>query len=200
MPKKRISKGARLKGPSPEQIRRRKLFIGILVVAAVVLAVTIVVGTLRGSQELSQASENSHRVTLDTDRGQIVMEVYPDLMPATVANFDKLVQSGFYNGLKFHRVEDWVIQGGDPIGNGTGGPGWKIRLETNPQLPNVRGAVGMARAMDPDSAGSQFYILKQDAPSLDGGYAVFGKVVQGMDVVDQIQIGDKMLSVKEVQE
>jgi peptidyl-prolyl cis-trans isomerase B (cyclophilin B) len=136
------------------------------------------------------------QVTLDTDRGQIVMEVYPDLMPATVANFDKLVQSGFYNGLKFHRVEDWVIQGGDPIGNGTGGPGWKIRLETNPQLPNVRGAVGMARAMDPDSAGSQFYILKQDAPSLDGGYAVFGKVVQGMDVVDQIQKGDLMNTVQ----
>ncbi|HBI27853.1 MAG TPA: peptidylprolyl isomerase, partial [Peptococcaceae bacterium] len=131
-----------------------------------------------------------HKVTIATDKGQIVLEVYPDLMPITVANFDKLVQSGFYNGLKFHRVEDWVVQGGDPKGNGTGGPGWTIKLETNPQLKNLRGMVAMARAMDPDSAGSQFYILKTDASWLDGQYAVFGKVVQGMDVVDKIQIGD----------
>jgi len=137
-----------------------------------------------------------HNVTIDTAKGQIVLEVYPDLMPITVANFDKLVQSGFYNGLKFHRVEDWVIQGGDPKGNGTGGPGWSIKLETNPQLRNVRGAVAMARAMDPDSAGSQFYILKKDASWLDGQYAVFGKVTQGMDVVDQIEAGDQMQAVK----
>jgi peptidyl-prolyl cis-trans isomerase B (cyclophilin B) len=136
-----------------------------------------------------------HNVTIDTAKGQIVLEVYPDLMPITVANFDKLVQSGFYNGLKFHRVEDWVIQGGDPKGNGTGGPGW-IKLETNPQLRNVRGAVAMARAMDPDSAGSQFYILKKDASWLDGQYAVFGKVTEGMDVVDQIKTGDQMQTVK----
>ncbi|CEO90340.1 peptidylprolyl isomerase [Syntrophaceticus schinkii] len=137
-----------------------------------------------------------HNVTIDTAKGQIVLEVYPDLMPITVANFDKLVQSGFYNGLKFHRVEDWVIQGGDPKGNGTGGPGWSIKLETNPQLRNVRGAVAMARAMDPDSAGSQFYILKKDASWLDGQYAVFGKVTEGMDVVDQIKTGDQMQTVK----
>jgi peptidyl-prolyl cis-trans isomerase B (cyclophilin B) len=137
-----------------------------------------------------------HNVTIDTAKGQIVLEVYPDLMPITVANFDKLVQSGFYNGLKFHRVEDWVIQGGDPKGNGTGGPGWSIKLETNPQLRNVRGAVAMARAMDPDSAGSQFYILKKDASWLDGQYAVFGKITEGMDVVDQIKTGDQMQTVK----
>jgi peptidyl-prolyl cis-trans isomerase B (cyclophilin B) len=137
-----------------------------------------------------------HNVTIDTAKGQIVLEVYPDLMPITVANFDKLVQSGFYNGLKFHRVEDWVIQGGDPKGNGTGGPGWSIKLETNPQLRNMRGAVAMARAMDPDSAGSQFYILKKDASWLDGQYAVFGKVTEGMDVVDQIKTGDQMQTVK----
>lgn len=136
------------------------------------------------------------KVTIDTAKGQIVLEVYPDLMPVTVANFDKLVQSGFYDGLKFHRVEDWVIQGGDPIGNGTGGPGWKISLETNPQLKNVRGAVAMARSTDPNSAGSQFYILKKDASWLDGQYAVFGKVVQGLDVVDLIQKGDLMKTVK----
>ncbi|MGI6406094.1 MAG: peptidylprolyl isomerase [Syntrophaceticus sp.] len=137
----------------------------------------------------------SHNVTIETTKGRIVLEVYPELMPITVANFDKLVQSGFYNGLKFHRVEDWVIQGGDPKGNGTGGPGWTIKLETNPQLKNLRGAVAMARAMDPNSAGSQFYILKTDASWLDGQYAVFGKVTEGMDVVDQIQIGDIMETV-----
>jgi hypothetical protein len=89
--------------------------------------------------ENQNQNKEPHNVTIDTAKGQIVLEVYPDLMPITVANFDKLVQSGFYNGLKFHRVEDWVIQGGDPKGNGTGGPGWSIKLETNPQLRNVRG-------------------------------------------------------------
>ncbi|MDD3315376.1 MAG: peptidylprolyl isomerase [Syntrophaceticus sp.] len=149
------------------------------------------------SENKNPQSEVPHKVTIATDKGQIVLEVYPDLMPITVANFDKLVQSGFYNGLKFHRVEDWVVQGGDPKGNGTGGPGWTIKLETNPQLKNLRGMVAMARAMDPDSAGSQFYILKTDASWLDGQYAVFGKVVQGMDVVDKIQIGDLMQTVTE---
>jgi peptidyl-prolyl cis-trans isomerase B (cyclophilin B) len=240
MSRKRISHSARLKGPPPEQIRRRNLVIGILVVAAVALVATIAVGMNReanpvannspkltstktaggatgqtaaaskptGAQSTAasqqpvvpaslQADKSAHRVTIDTARGQIVMEVYPDLMPVTVANFDKLVKAGFYNGLTFHRVEDWVIQGGDPKGNGTGGSGQTIKLETNPQLKNVRGAVAMARSSDPNSASSQFYILKQDQSSLDGQYAVFGMVVQGMSVVDQIQIGDRMLTVKE---
>jgi peptidyl-prolyl cis-trans isomerase B (cyclophilin B) len=139
----------------------------------------------------------AQKITIDTAKGPITLEVYPDLMPVTVANFDKLVKAGFYNGLAFHRVEDWVVQGGDPQGNGTGGPGWQIKLETNPRLKNLRGAVAMARSMAPDSAGSQFYILKKDASWLDGQYAVFGKVAQGMDVVDRIQGGDKMLTVKE---
>lgn len=147
------------------------------------------------SENKNPQSAVPHQVTIATDQGEIVLEVYPDLMPITVANFDKLVQSGFYNGLKFHRVEDWVVQGGDPEGNGTGGPGWSIKLETSPQLKNLRGAVAMARAMDPDSAGSQFYILKTDASWLDGQYAVFGKVVRGMDVVDKIQVGDLMQTV-----
>jgi peptidyl-prolyl cis-trans isomerase B (cyclophilin B) len=144
----------------------------------------------------AQPEQAPHKVTIDTARGQIVMEVYPDLMPITMANFDKLVNAGFYDGIMFHRVEDWVIQGGDPIGNGTGGPGWKIRLEINPQLKNVRGAVAMARSLDPNSAGSQFYILKKDSSWLNGQYAVFGKVVQGMDVVDQVQKGDLMKTVR----
>lgn len=139
----------------------------------------------------------SREVTINTAKGDIVFQVYPKLMPVTVANFEKLVKANFYNGLTFHRVEDWVIQGGDPKGDGTGGPGWTIKLETNTKLKNVRGAVAMARSQDPNSAGSQFYILKKDMSSLDGQYAVFGKVVKGMDVVDKIAIGDKMLTVKE---
>ena len=113
-------------------------------------------------------------------------------MPLTVANFVKLAESGFYDGLTFHRAEDWLIQGGDPLGTGTGGPGYTIKLETHPQLKNVRGALAMARKSDPDSAGSQFYILKEDAAWLDRQYAVFGYVTNGMDVVDKIQVGDRM--------
>jgi peptidyl-prolyl cis-trans isomerase B (cyclophilin B) len=134
-------------------------------------------------------------VAVETSKGKILLELYPDLMPVTVANFEKMVHSNFYDGLVFHRVEDWVIQGGDPKGNGTGGPGWSIPLETHPELLNVRGALAMARSGDPDSAGSQFYILKVDAPWLDGQYAVFGKVTAGMELVDQMKQGDKMITV-----
>ncbi|OAT82338.1 peptidylprolyl isomerase [Desulfotomaculum copahuensis] len=137
-----------------------------------------------------------NKVTIGTDKGNIVFEVYPGQMPVTVENFLKLTNSGFYNGLTFHRVEHWVVQGGDPKGNGTGGPGWAIKLETHPDLKNVRGAVAMARSARPDSAGSQFYILKTDAPWLDGQYAVFGLVTDGMDVVDKLEIGDRMNEVK----
>lgn len=117
-------------------------------------------------------------------------------MPVTTGNFTKLVESNFYDGLTIHRVEHWVIQGGDPNGNGSGGPGWTIPLEIAPDLKNLRGALAMARRPDPDSAGSQFFILKEDAPWLDGQYAVFGKVIEGMDVVDKIEPGDVMISVK----
>jgi len=130
--------------------------------------------------------------TIESTRGLIELELRGDLMPLTVANFVKLAESGFYDGLTFHRVEDWVIQGGDPLGTGTGGPGYTIKLETHRELKNVRGALAMARKSDPDSAGSQFYILKEDASWLDGQYAVFGYVTSGLDVVDKIQIGDKM--------
>ncbi|NPV90137.1 MAG: peptidylprolyl isomerase [Firmicutes bacterium] len=148
------------------------------------------------SAEYSKPLGEAKQLAIDTDKGQIVVEVYPQAMPQTVANFQKLVDSKFYNGLNFHRVEDWVIQGGDPKGDGTGGPGWTIPLENSPsQLKNVRGALAMARSQDPNSAGSQFYILKNDATTLDGQYAVFGKVVKGMEVVDKIQKGDKMKTV-----
>lgn len=138
----------------------------------------------------------TRKIVIGTEKGNIEVEVYPEKMPVTVGNFLKLTGDGFYNGLTFHRVEHWVVQGGDPRGNGTGGPGWTIKLETHPDLKNVRGAVAMARAAYPDSAGSQFYILKTDAGWLDGQYAVFGMVSGGMDVVDRLEVGDRMTEVK----
>ncbi len=132
-------------------------------------------------------------ITITMANGKkIKIELYPDTAPITVENFIKLVRDGFYDGLTFHRViPGFMIQGGCPNGTGTGGPGWHIKGEfasngvENP-LKHTRGVISMARAMDPDSAGSQFFIMHQDAPHLDGQYAAFGKVVEGMDVVDEI--------------
>lgn len=120
------------------------------------------------------------------------LELYPEHAPETVKNFEKLVKEGFYDGLIFHRViEGFMIQGGCPEGTGMGGPGYSIKGEFSSngvpnKLKHTRGAISMARSMDPDSAGSQFFIMHQDAPHLDGQYAAFGKVVEGMDVVDEI--------------
>ncbi|WP_101908769.1 peptidylprolyl isomerase [Marasmitruncus massiliensis] len=132
-------------------------------------------------------------ITIEMENGkQIKLELYPDIAPATVENFIKLVKEGFYDGLIFHRViPGFMIQGGCPEGTGMGGPGYTIKGEfssngvTN-NLKHARGVISMARAMDPNSAGSQFFIMHQDAPHLDGQYAAFGKVVEGMDVVDEI--------------
>ena len=146
-------------------------------------------------------------VVLETDKGAIEMELYPDVAPKTVANFIQLTEMDFYDGLTFHRyVENFVIQGGDPEGSGSGGPGWTIPGEfQNPKLrakmPRHRkGVVAMARANDPDSAGSQFYICLDAKPSryfsLNGQYTTFGKVVAGMDVVDQLRKGDVMNTVR----
>ena len=124
--------------------------------------------------------------------GVMKAELYPETAPKTVENFIKLVKEGFYDGLIFHRViPGFMIQGGCPEGTGMGGPGYSIfgEFEQN-GFPNpvkhTRGVLSMARAMDPDSAGSQFFIMHEAAPHLDGGYAAFGKVVDGMEVVDQI--------------
>jgi peptidyl-prolyl cis-trans isomerase B (cyclophilin B) len=124
--------------------------------------------------------------------GQIKLELYPEHAPITVANFEKLVKEGFYDGLIFHRViRGFMIQGGCPKGTGTGGPGFQIKGEfamngvKNP-IKHTRGVISMARSQSPDSAGSQFFIMHEDAPHLDGQYAAFGKVVEGMDVVDAI--------------
>ena len=124
--------------------------------------------------------------------GTIEVELYKDAAPITVDNFIKLVNKGFYNGLTFHRIiKGFMIQGGCPKGNGTGGPGYSIKGEflangVNNPLKHTRGVISMARAMDPDSAGSQFFIMHKDAPHLDGQYAAFGKVVSGIEVVDAI--------------
>ena len=127
--------------------------------------------------------------------GEIRIEFLPEDAPKTVENFVTLAKKGFYNGLNFHRVvPDFVVQGGCPKGNGTGGPGYTIKAEFNKQK-HVRGSVVMARSQHPDSAGSQFYICYGNTPHLDGQYTVFGKVVSGMELVDRIKQGDKMTSV-----
>lgn len=134
-------------------------------------------------------------VTLTTEKGEIQIELFPVDAPRNVANVLALTQRGFYDNLTFHRIEDWVAQGGDPAGNGTGGPGYLVDNETNRALKHVRGAVGMANS-GRDTAGSQFYILKKDAPGLDNGnYTLVGMVVAGMEVVDRLAAGDKMTKV-----
>jgi peptidyl-prolyl cis-trans isomerase B (cyclophilin B) len=127
--------------------------------------------------------------------GEIQLEFYPGDAPKTVENFVTLAKKGFYNGLSFHRVvPDFVVQGGCPKGNGTGGPGYQIKAEFNKQK-HVRGTLAMARSQDPDSAGSQFYICYGTTPHLDGQYTVFGRVVSGMEHVDRIKQGDKITSI-----
>jgi peptidyl-prolyl cis-trans isomerase B (cyclophilin B) len=133
-------------------------------------------------------------ITLDNGN-TITIEFFPQDAPKTVENFVTLAKKGFYNGLTFHRVvPDFVVQGGCPKGDGTGGPGYQIKAEFNKQK-HVRGAVAMARSQHPDSAGSQFYITYGATPHLDGSYTVFGKVVAGMEHVDRIKQGDKMKTV-----
>ena len=132
--------------------------------------------------------------------GEIRVEFFPADAPKTVENFVTLAKKGFYNGLKFHRVvSGFVAQGGDPKGDGTGGPGYTIKAEFNKQK-HVRGSVAMARSQDPDSAGSQFYICYGTTPHLDGQYTVFGKVVAGIENIDKIKQGDRMTSVAIVEE
>ena len=132
-------------------------------------------------------------VTIEMQNGgKIVAELYPEVAPQSVRNFISLASKGFYDGLTFHRViPGFMIQGGCPRGNGTGGPGWTIKGEFSANgvkndLKHTRGVLSMARAMDPNSAGSQFFIMVADAPHLDGQYAAFGKITDGMETADQI--------------
>ena len=135
------------------------------------------------------------QVTIETNKGKIVLELAEDDAPNTVANFISLAEKGFYNGLLFHRViPNFMIQGGDPKGTGTGGPGYTIADEFSPKLKHTRGVISMANA-GPNTGGSQFFITHVATPWLDGKHAVFGKVTAGMDVVDAIQQGDKMIKV-----
>ena len=137
-------------------------------------------------------------VTIEMENGgKMVAELYPEVAPNTVNNFISLAQSGFYNGLIFHRViPGFMIQGGCPNGNGMGGPGYSIKGEfthngVKNDLKHDRGVLSMARAMPPTSAGSQFFIMVEKAPHLDGEYAAFGKVIEGMEVADAIVSADR---------
>jgi peptidyl-prolyl cis-trans isomerase B (cyclophilin B) len=138
------------------------------------------------------------KAVIETDKGNIVLELFEDEAPNTVENFIKLVKKGYYNGLKFHRViPNFMIQGGCPIGNGTGGPGYTIKCEINPKK-HLTGTLSMAHA-GKDTGGSQFFITHSPQPHLDGVHTVFGQVIEGMDVVNAIRQGDIMKQVKVVE-
>lgn len=136
---------------------------------------------------------NNPIVTIKMNTGDVMkLELYPDIAPKTVENFVSLAKKGFYNGLIFHRViKGFMIQGGDPEGTGCGGPGYSIYGEFadngfKNDLKHTEGVISMARSMDPNSAGSQFFIMHKNSPHLDGSYAAFGKIIEGMEVVNKI--------------
>ena len=147
---------------------------------------------------LAPAALAADFAVIATEYGDIRLELYSDKAPKTVANFKKLAGEGFYDGLTFHRVvPGFVVQGGDPQGSGTGGPGYDLPAEIDPSLKHQTGTLATARKGDrvnPErrSSGSQFYIALAPQPHLDGGYTIFGQVVEGMDVVKKIKPGDKM--------
>lgn len=138
------------------------------------------------------AIEKTNNIVMETEHGTIKLELYPEHAPITAENFKRLVGNGFYDGLTFHRIIDgFMIQGGDPTGTGMGGSDEKIKGEfasngVNNPIKHVRGVISMARSMARDSASSQFFIMHHDAPHLDGEYAAFGKVTDGIEVVDAI--------------
>ncbi|MBI5788343.1 MAG: peptidylprolyl isomerase [Candidatus Schekmanbacteria bacterium] len=146
--------------------------------------------------QVKELKPTNPKVTMVTNKGTIVIELYPQKAPITVENFVKLTKKKFYDGLSFHRyVEGFVVQGGDPAGDGTGGPGYTIKDEHKNGLTHIKGAVAMARTQNPNSAGSQFYICLEAAAFLDNQYTVFGQVIDGMDAAMQLRQGDKMQKV-----
>lgn len=168
---------------------------GILLLIVVLVAAVIVLFAVRGKKESTEAIDaaGKHHIEIQVkDYGTIKAELDGDTAPITVANFLKLAESGFYDGLTFHRIIDgFMIQGGDPKGNGTGGADKTIKGEFSQngvenKLSHVRGTLSMARSQDMDSASSQFFIVQSDCTSLDGQYAAFGTVTEGMDLVDKI--------------
>lgn len=182
-----------------------------LILITVLMSSLVLIGcgnAKSGNQDASSPSKTSENSDTDTSKsskdlpiatitvegyGVMEAELYPEIAPNTVNNFISLANKGFYNNLKFHRViKGFMIQGGDPKGNGTGGPGYSIEGEFTSNgfansLKHTTGVLSMARAQDPNSAGSQFFIMSGDAPHLDGEYAGFGKVISGLDVIDKIQ-------------
>ncbi len=158
------------------------------------------VGAVNGGPSAEAMSTDSDGLssttaTIRTVHGDIVFKFYPNEAPNTVTRISQLISEGFYDGLTFHRVvPNFVVQGGDPQGTGTGGSGQKLKAEFN-DIQHVRGTVAMARAQDINSADSQFYIALSTLPHLDGQYTVFGQVVEGLELLDKITVGDKMLSV-----
>jgi len=168
---------------------RKVLFLG--------LAVLLLSGCAEHATE--RAVEQA---VIKTSYGEIVIQLHAEQAPKTVANFKKLASEGFYNGLSFHRVvPGFVVQGGDPAGNGTGGPGYTVEAEIDPTLKHLTGTVATARKGDrvnpqKRSSGSQFYICLAPQPHLDGGYTIFGQVIEGMEAVKKIRKGDQMLEVE----
>ena len=174
----------------PAKKSNKKLLIIGICAAVIALAIALIVILTSGAGD-ETAATNYIAIEIQ-DYGTITAELYGDMAPITVDNFMKLVRSGFYDGLTFHRIiSGFMIQGGDPEGNGTGGPSWTIKGEfsmngVKNDLKHERGVLSMARSNAPDSAGSQFFIMHEDAPHLDGSYAAFGKVLSGMEIVDAI--------------
>jgi len=153
----------------------------------VVIVAALMIG---GGINKAFALDAENLIYMDLAFGRVVIELRPDLAPATCTQIKKLVRAGFYDGTVFHRVIDgFMAQGGDPTGTGTGGSGHRLKAEFSAE-PHVRGTLSMARTSDPNSADSQFFIMFEPAPSLDRQYSVWGKVVTGMEFVDQIKKGD----------
>jgi peptidylprolyl isomerase len=157
-----------------------------------ILILALVLGVLPMSASAADQKpvlDPENTVYMDLPAGRVVIQLRPDLAPNSVARFKQLIRQGFYNGLTFHRViPGFMAQTGDPRGDGTGGSGMKLKAEFS-QAPFVRGTLGMARAQDPDSADSQFFICFDDASFLNGKYTVFGDVVSGMENVDKVKMG-----------
>lgn len=167
--------------------------VSIIVIIVLLLVINILVNNKKEENDMKNLLTGKHYVEMKVkDYGTIELELDSDIAPITVTNFINLVSSKFYDGLTFHRIIDgFMIQGGDPLGNGTGGSSKTIKGEfsengVNNTISHVRGVISMARSSDYNSASSQFFIVQEDATSLDGQYAAFGKVISGMDIVDEI--------------
>lgn len=178
----------------PESTKRYKQLLIPLIILLIISFLMWYQGVIKNqNQEKGEAMMKNPVITIQMADGNLIkIELYPEIAPNTVNNFISLSKSGFYDGVIFHRViEGFMIQGGDPLGTGVGGPGYSIKGEfrsngVENELKHSRGVLSMARSNNPDSAGSQFFIMHQDAAHLDGQYAAFGKVISGMEVVDQI--------------